>query len=298
MIAITETWLDEDKQIELQGYVVFRNDRNEDGGGVMIAVREEIKKITTEIKRTHENVESLWILINNNQIKLRVGVVYFPQEKDQDVKGIYQIIQEQVTIAGNKDESIMVVGDYNCKVGKVIKGNHEKETKGGKKLMKFVEKEGLKIVNSHDCCKGIWTREENGVQSILDYVITDEEFADHVKEMKVHDSTKEISPFHLKKEKGGEIRTIYSDHNPITLKTDLVMMRAQAEVKKKKKTMTKEGREKYCQELQEIQLSKLWDKSGSLQEKYDKWERTVMQIRKKHEQVRKNYKKRISKSIR
>ena len=62
--------------------------------------------------------------------------------------------------------------------------------------------------------------------------------------------------------------------------------------------LSKEGNEKYCKELQEMKISKIWDGPGSLQEKYDQWEKTVMQVRKKNEQVRKKYKKRISKAMR
>ena len=61
-----------------------------------MAIRKELKNITVEVKRTKEKVESLWILINNNKIKLRVGVLYLPQEQDQDLKEIYKVIKEQV----------------------------------------------------------------------------------------------------------------------------------------------------------------------------------------------------------
>ena len=97
VIAITETHMYYDYELKIQGYEPFRNDRNKDGGGVMFLVKTELKFITLEVKRTSEHLESLWILINNNKVKLRVGVVHFPQEQDQNLKEIYKIIKEQAS---------------------------------------------------------------------------------------------------------------------------------------------------------------------------------------------------------
>ena len=68
------------------------------------------------------------------------------------------------------------MGDFNCKVGNCKKGNAEKITMGGKLLLKMIENEQLKLINSMDICEGKWTfprNEEN--KSILDYAIITEE---------------------------------------------------------------------------------------------------------------------------
>ena len=52
------------------------------------------------------------------------------------------------------------MGDFNCKVGKIVSGNTEEISKGGKKLVKMVNKMGLKIINASKKCKGTWTRME------------------------------------------------------------------------------------------------------------------------------------------
>ena len=144
--------------------------------------KKEVKNITVEVNSTTEYLESLWVVINNNKVKLRIGVAYFPQEQEQNLKEIYRILGEQVQESAKKDESIMILGDFNCKIGKEIEGNEKRVTKGGRKLMKFAEKERLKITNSLKVCSGTWTREENGVKSILDYVLVDEELGEHIKE--------------------------------------------------------------------------------------------------------------------
>ena len=75
-------------------------------------------------------------------------MLYLPQEKDQDLKEIYKVIKEQVQESSERKESVLMVGDFNCRVGNVIPGNHHKVSKGGKKLLKTMEKEGLKMGNS------------------------------------------------------------------------------------------------------------------------------------------------------
>ena len=153
-------------------------------------------------------------------------------------------------------------------------------------------------MNSLENCNGTWTRDEKGVKSILDYVIVDEEFAEHITEMKIHDKDKDISPFNLKQINTKKIKMVYSDDNPIVVKTDLVLMKIQTQEKRKKIVMTREGREKYNLDLQKEGVSKLFDESDNIEEAYVKWESKVMEIRKKNETTRKLTEKRVSKSMR
>ena len=221
----------------------------------------------------------------------------FPQEKEQNLKEIYKVIKQQVKEAGEKEELVLIVGDFNCKVGEEIKGNKNKASKGGKKLLKFLEKVGMTLVNSMEICKGTWTRAEGKARSILDYVVVDKELGDYIKEMVIHDTSKDLSPFHLKKT-GMEIRMIYSDHNPIVVRTDLILMQRKPMEKKKKAVLTKEGGKKYHDELQKKKISQIWNRVENLEEAYEEWEKTVMETRKKYEQIRKPTYKRNSKTMR
>ena len=110
VIALTETWTDDSYDMELDGYVKYPNNRNEEGGGVLVAVRKELKNVTTEVKRTKDAMESLWIVINNNRIKIRIGIVYLPQEQDQDLKEIYSIIKQQVEDSEKEDKALIIIG--------------------------------------------------------------------------------------------------------------------------------------------------------------------------------------------
>ena len=43
MICITESKMDKDENIEIEGYHLLRNDRNKDGGGIVIGVENKLK---------------------------------------------------------------------------------------------------------------------------------------------------------------------------------------------------------------------------------------------------------------
>ena len=51
IIAITETWLDkkiEDAEVDIPGYKIYRKDRDADGGGVAVYVRNDLSVIRLE----------------------------------------------------------------------------------------------------------------------------------------------------------------------------------------------------------------------------------------------------------
>ena len=140
MIAVTEAHIDEDYDMTIKDYAIHKNCRNLDGGGIILAVRKELKYVAVEVKRSTEYLESLWIVLNNTKVKIRIGVVYFPQERDQNLKEIYKIIKEQVRKAGENDESVFIVGDFNCRVGGKIKSNEGKASKSGEKINRIFRK--------------------------------------------------------------------------------------------------------------------------------------------------------------
>ena len=192
----------------------FGNDRNKDGGGVYIGVKEELKNITVEVSRSKEPYESLWISINNEKAKIKIGAVYLPQEKAVSVKeisNIYKLIKKEITDGRDNEQSVIVTGDFNCKVGDKIEGNTGTVSKGGKKLLKMLEKEKMVMANASNKCKGKWTREENGKRSILDYILIEDDDEKYMESL-VIDESKEYAPFRLKKD-NKQIKTIYSDHN-------------------------------------------------------------------------------------
>ena len=142
--------------------------------------------------------------------------MYAPQESRtlvSELTKMYNLIEEQVDKGKERQQKIMVVGDLNCKIGKVIKGNSENVSKGGRLLMKLVEKMDMEIINGHPKCKGLWTRVEDETKSVLDYVIINKDHVESVEEMKI-DEEREITPY----SKGSiEGERTYTDHNTIII---------------------------------------------------------------------------------
>ena len=95
MVALVETKLREGENFELPGYTVKRVDRDDEGGGVMVAFKKTLCNIwicTREYKK--HDCEMLWVKIDNTKIKLKIGVIYMPQESRTKVEILAEIYQE------------------------------------------------------------------------------------------------------------------------------------------------------------------------------------------------------------
>ena len=80
LICLVET-LTKEEEIRIPGYSqIFRNDKSGNNGGIMLllAVKENIKTVTLEVTQEKEIKQSLWILLNKNKSKIRIGVIYAP----------------------------------------------------------------------------------------------------------------------------------------------------------------------------------------------------------------------------
>ena len=60
---------------------------------------------------------------------------------------MYEEIGEQISLAREKRQKILLLGDFNCKIGDRIIGNRIDVTKGGKMLMKLLDRNRLTILN-------------------------------------------------------------------------------------------------------------------------------------------------------
>ncbi len=281
IICITETHLDEAETVSLKGYKLFRNDRNSEGGGVLIGVQEKLEHVVVEISRSKETdvEESIWVAINNGKFALRLGCIYAPQEsrtRVEDLKTMYKNISREIKNADEKDQRIFICGDFNCKVGECIPNNKSEVTKGGKMLLNMVKKYKIKILNASTKCQGTWTRVEGEKRSILDYFLVKQDDEDCCREM-VIDEERYISPGGFDKNDTWMV----SDHNPLVCKMAWVN-EVKSMRKKKSKIVTKKSHEKILRELEEKKIHEMWNSEEDLQTIYDKWSSKVEEIINKH----------------
>ena len=100
--------------------------------GIMQVVKENIRKVTLEVAREKETEKSLWKLVDNNRSNIIIGVMYVFQENiisSNELKIMYNNISKQILIAQEKRQQVLLLGDFNAKVGTYIKGNRETVTK-------------------------------------------------------------------------------------------------------------------------------------------------------------------------
>ena len=281
LFALVETKLGEFDKFEVEGYEVKRNDRDGDsgGGGVLVGFKKSLLSIMTVVKKYNKhNCEMLWLRIDNGMEKIRIGVIYMPQESRtlvKDLKEIYMEIEKEIEIAEEHGERLLIMGDLNCKVGHNIKGNKAKISRGGNILLKMCEQHDLKILNGEKCCSGLWTRVQDGEQSVLDYVLTRKEDVGLVSSMHV-DQDRDVTPYSLEYCTSQGFKRTYSDHFTITCSINWRVEGSKKHVKK----LNKNKAAAFAKELQKESVSSLID-DRPIRESYPAWNEKVLKIRDK-----------------
>ena len=68
------------KQSRTKGSIMKQKDEGtKDSKGTLIAVTNSIKTMSAEVSRYDEEGQTLWIPLNNQKEKIRIGVIYGPQ---------------------------------------------------------------------------------------------------------------------------------------------------------------------------------------------------------------------------
>ena len=266
IVCITETHLSERDEFKLKGYRIYRNNRNEDGGGIIVAVKQFLEHETSEVAKVQDIEETLWLKIENKKLNLRLGVIYGPQEseKKEDIESTYDRMQEQINAAKINNENIVIVGDFNAKINIKTNEHEQKESKAGKILEQFVKRNNLLIVNRSKKSKGLWTRVDPSTQgkSVLDYTLIDKHNEERINSFEA-DEGRNWTPHYVK-----DLREVYSDHNAIN--TDL-KFDFKVEVESQKRTtlkITDETKKTYQLLTSNSNLTEISNRNQPLNKKY------------------------------
>ena len=115
IVLLSETWLHSlilDESVSLDGYTVFRNDREQGrrGGGVLIYVKSNIR--CSVIKNLPaNNSEQLWLSFSINKVISCIGVIYrVPQYSTIE---FIQNLDDVLSILSPKYDNIYCGGDFN-----------------------------------------------------------------------------------------------------------------------------------------------------------------------------------------
>ena len=126
-IGITESWLDStitDNEVKIHGYNIVRNDRNREGGGVCIYVRNNLAFLQ-RADLLSKHVESLWLEILLPKTKpIVTGIVYRPPDQSSFLTHFESIMNKI-----RSDVEIIILGDFNIcfkKKSHCLYGNYSK----------------------------------------------------------------------------------------------------------------------------------------------------------------------------
>ena len=112
VISITETWLYQsvtDSEVNINGYVILRRDRDRSGGGVCLYVREDVTFTPLKIENQNKDSEVLCIELFLPKTKpITVGVCYRPPKQHNFIE------QFEAILAQFKPEhETVLLGDFN-----------------------------------------------------------------------------------------------------------------------------------------------------------------------------------------
>ena len=119
VVCITETHLEQNEKIKIEGYELYYNDNKKGKGGIIIGVREELKNITIETEKILDKYQTLWIKINNKKNKINIGTIYAPQESKNNLevfKEMYNKIKDKINKIKLDNEKMLLTGNFDGKI--------------------------------------------------------------------------------------------------------------------------------------------------------------------------------------
>ena len=158
------------------------------------------RKISAQkIKTDSDRMVALRITLKNNiSIKLVVCCVYFPSTNSEIArfKDTLDLLESFCLQYSNKNESIVVLGDFNAHLCDSRSGQHENTR--GKLLQRMFNKFNMLAINSKDCCSGAkYTYVSSVSSTVVDYVFVQHAMLKYVKTAKIGEDHPDNTSYHL-----------------------------------------------------------------------------------------------------
>ncbi|XP_049784084.1 craniofacial development protein 2-like [Schistocerca cancellata] len=163
--------------------------------GVGLYIRKEMEPSVVAIRYVNERL--MWIDLTVSSRKIRIVSVYSHCEGTYQDKmdSFYEALSDVVVRVKDKDR-VLLMGDFNARIGNRTEGYEKvmgkfgedmEANRNGKQLLDFCASMGLVITNSFFKHKNIhrYTWEGRGTRSVIDYIITDQEFRKAVRGTRV-----------------------------------------------------------------------------------------------------------------
>ena len=157
-------------------------------GGIGICLRSSITVLDDNLINSQNDMhERLWVLIRLNNVKVAVGVAYFPNDgvcKPKTDELFFELL-ENTTSFHELGYEVILMGDFNGRCVSTCPFSTRNipyvfPSYNGKRLTQFIEVSELSLINTMSCCRGLFTRIMNNQRSTLDYILVSDNLAKQV----------------------------------------------------------------------------------------------------------------------
>ena len=219
LFTLQETHFLKKGQLEIKDYEIFEAIRkNKERGGTLLGAHKDLKPFL--IKQYEDEFELLVVEIEIEGEQIRVITGYGPQETWPEAQRypFFVALDAEIldSILGGK--SIIIQLDANSKLGsKYIENDPHPQSLNGKLLSDIIERHKLIVVNGMtSICEGKITRKrvtsKAVEESIIDFVIVDDQLAGRVKKMIVDDKKEHVLTGFVKNKNKVSSNSTESDH--------------------------------------------------------------------------------------
>ena len=164
----------------LEKYVSRRKMEDKKGGGIMILKKKDSNIEIEKIRDGHPDILLAQCKVGNLEFILAVTYISCnPKENSKIYEAIDKILNKY------EEKPIMLIGDMNAHTNIIVK---DKMNKNGEKLVEWLNKYNLLLLNNDINCKGKYTWEARNSKSIIDYAIINEKLYQNYKEMEIDEN--------------------------------------------------------------------------------------------------------------
>ena len=242
IVTINETHYKGRKEIDIAGYLPFQRNRiTNSGGGIATLVKSCDKDYTIRVKEGKDQDEYLITKHDKFVVPINVIDIYGESEcrtTNQEVEDRWFRVVSELKMIESKGEFALIIGDLNKHVGKIIKGNHQKISFGGKLVTDLVSSCRYVLLNaSNKVTGGPFTRfdpatpKDEATMSCLDLVIASQGLVKYLDSV-IIDRNQDNTPFRPLR---GD--SIFPDHYSIQIKFKNLPLASGRRVRQEKKTI-------------------------------------------------------------
>ena len=115
ILTLNETRIEpliDDKEVTIPGYKVYRNDRNKNGGGVAIYIKDDLPE--PKIRLMSNNLELLCLEFTPRHAKGFLVIAWYRPHTPATDNPCFEAFREVLKCLDSEDREIMLLGDTNC----------------------------------------------------------------------------------------------------------------------------------------------------------------------------------------